>query len=293
MSNASISGFDFSTIPLEESDEYEFKSSQVTIPSLKTKIACAVSGFANSGGGYFVAGVDDDGNADGGLKERIGRQSLRDWADQIIHSVEPSPSYQILLLNDSQGRGYINNGHCILVIKIDESHSGPHMAPDNRYYIRAGAHTVRARHFITEAIWAKRHFAKPRITHVFRLKPGYERAIQLGIISLTTSPAIDVEINLSPLGEFLQNSEAYFPLQSPVIDRENPFYFDVSTWHQAEEKFGKDVLLNVKYKDLSNKSYDYESQLNISNSLPPISIGNNQTEEIVKVLKSINQTLKK
>lgn len=52
-----ISEFRLSRLPLEENAQFEFKSSLTCPKELKKKLGCAVSGFANSGGGTFVAGV--------------------------------------------------------------------------------------------------------------------------------------------------------------------------------------------------------------------------------------------
>lgn len=288
-----LTNFDLSALPIAESDEYEFKSSATPTNDLKKKLAVAVSGFGNSGGGYFIAGVDGTGNADGGFPETIGNQDLRDWVDQIVHQVGPTPRYDVKLIDDPNGRGSINPHYRVLVVAIDESESGPHMAPDNRYYIRAGAHTVAARHFITDAIWAKRHFAKPRLTHVFRPKPEYQQAIQLGVVALTPAPAVDVEISLSPLGELLRGNDKYFPLQIPMIDRDNPFFFDVTTWYQAEERFGQNVQLTVTYKDLASNSYKYETSVAIASAIAPLVIGSDPTEKMAKALESIQKLLKK
>lgn len=97
-------------------------------------------------------------------------------------------------MNDPQGRGTVAANACVIVIEVFESSSVPHMAPDSRYYIRAGAHTVPARSFIVESIWARRHLAKPRLTHVFREKPSHVETVQLGIVPLTSAPAIEIEI---------------------------------------------------------------------------------------------------
>jgi len=288
-----LTNFDLSALPTAENDEYEFKSSNTSTNDLKKKLSSAVSGFGNSGGGCFVAGVDGSGNADGGFPAKIANQDLRDWADQIIHQVGPTPLYDIKLVDELKGRGSINPNHYVLVVVVPESKSAPHMAPDNRYYIRAGVHTVAARHFITDAIWAKRHFANPRLAHVFRLKPDYQRAIQLGIVSLTSAPAIDVEISLLPLSELLCGFDKYFPLRIPMIDRDNPFFFDVTTWYQAEEQFGQNVRLCVVYKDLANNSYVYDTPVSVANSISPLMIGSDSIEKMAKTLESIQTLLKK
>ena len=58
--------FDLTQLPSVEDDHFEFKSSRTPREELKKKLNCAVSGFANAGGGCFVVGVDDNGKADNG-----------------------------------------------------------------------------------------------------------------------------------------------------------------------------------------------------------------------------------
>ena len=75
-----------------------------------------------------------------------------------------------------------------------------------------------------------------------------------------------------------------FPLQISVIDQDNPFFFDVSTYSQANKLFGEDVLLEVEYKDLSGNSYNYNTRLGISGSVPPF------TEVLnVKILRILSK----
>ena len=303
MLKINLENFDLAQLPSEEDNYFEFKSSRIlestSIPKdlekklkdLSRKLSCAVSGFANSGGGYFVVGVDCHGEADGGLPLKIGRTDLRDWVDKVVNQVEPAPRYDIKLIYDSMGRGTIHPGSAVLLVGIHESYAGPHMAPDSHYYIRAGAHTEKARHFIVDAIWAKRHFSKPRLTHLFRLKPGKEAAIQLGILALTDAPAVDIKINISPLPQMIQHCESLFPLQSSVIDRNNPFFFDVTTYSQAKERFGEDVYLEVEYRDLAGNFYTHRTKVEVAGSVPPISIGNDNPAKIVEELKSINNVL--
>ncbi|MCY7278369.1 MAG: ATP-binding protein [Phormidesmis sp. CAN_BIN44] len=298
-----LENFDLAQLPSEEDNYFEFKSSRILesistpkdlekkLKDLSKKLSCAVSGFANSGGGYFVVGVDDHGEADGGLPLKIGRNDLRDWVDKVVNQVEPAPRYDIKLIYDPMGRGTIHSGSAVLLVGIYESHVGPHMAPDNHYYIRAGAHTEKARHFIVDAIWAKRHFSKPRLTHLFRLKPGKEEAIQLGILALTDAPAVDVKINVSPLPQMLQHQKSLFPLQTSVIDQNNPFFFDVTIYSEATKHFGDNVFLEVEYRDLAGNLYPYRTKVEVAGSIPPTCIGNDNPAKIVEALKSINNVL--
>lgn len=288
-----LSKFELDALPTSESDGWEFKSSATPIKELKKKLSCAVSGFANAGGGCFVAGVDGNGNADGGFPKLVRKQDFGDWVDQVAHLVSPTPNYAFALITDPKGRGTIKADHHVLVVSVDESYSGPHMAPDNRYYIRAGAHTVAARHFIVDAIWAKRHFGKPRLIHNWRIKPGCHDVIQLGVVSLTNNPAIDVSINLDPLGELLKGSEDRFPLKLPLIDPDNSFYLDATTWFKSDERFGENVKLTVTYHDLSGNEYKYETNLNSFSGLAPVRIGTDANTKMAKSLKKIEKLLGK
>jgi len=284
--------FDLTLVPNAETDEYEFKSSVTPIDSLKEKLSRAVSGFANSGGGLFIAGVDGNGNADGGIPSQIGREPLRDWADRIIHGVEPTPNYDVCIISNVSGRGSLKGSNVVLAVHVPESFSGPHMAADRKYYVRAGVHTDPARHFVVEALWAKRHSAKPRLTHLFRTKPGVFTTLQLGIVALTDAPALDVIINLSPLPGLLSGSTA-FPLRIPVIDRLNPFFFDVGFAVGPNQDFDRDVTLRVDYRGIDGNVYVLDELLRLEKAVAPVDIGTDTGQQIVRALESIGQSLRR
>jgi len=132
---------DLLTIPQEETESFEYKSSQTPIDKLKEKISVAASAFWNSGGGIFIAGVNDSGKIDGGILESIGRQDIRDWTDQILTSVEPIGNYAIKVISNEINNSLIQDNHIVLVISFGESVIAPHMAYDKKYYVRAGAHS--------------------------------------------------------------------------------------------------------------------------------------------------------
>ena len=129
-----LDNFTLSDIPTAETDEYEFKSSLTELKvKLPPKLMAAVSGFGNSGGEVFIAGVDKVGNADDGFPKQVGRQDLCDRADQHIHDVQPTPPYKVTTITDVQGRGRLDPDRCVLVVAIGESFAGPHQAPDHIY----------------------------------------------------------------------------------------------------------------------------------------------------------------
>jgi hypothetical protein len=286
-----LNSFSLSQLPTKEDDHVEFKSSVTPHKELAAKLGCAVSGFANSGGGMFVAGVNDKtGSADGGLaiENFVGRQRLLDWADQIIHGVEPTPSYHCKLIENPDGRGTIDANNAVLMVSIEESHNGPHMAPDGHYYVRAGRHTVTARHFIVEAIWAYRHFSKPRIAHVVRQSPHDTEIIQIGVLSLTDSPAVDVQVTMQPQPGVARGKDfTEFPVSIGVIDRTCPFFFDITTRTDAETHHDEEFVLTVTYQDLASNHYKYETPINLFRSLPSLRSFRKSLDDVVKALEGI------
>jgi predicted HTH transcriptional regulator len=191
-------------LPSAEDDRHEYKSSAIkNDKELGDKIAKAASGFWNSGGGLFVVGVDGNGQPDGGISLNVGRQSRRDWIDQAISQVMPKSCYVIHSIENSSGCMNIEQGKAVFLIGFGESEIGPHMANDHRYYIRAGAHTEPASHFIVEAIHARRGLRTPLLSHLVRRKPGNSRVIQLGIVVLNAAAAINVSIKIDALPKYL------------------------------------------------------------------------------------------
>ena len=75
---------DLLELPSEESEIYEYKSSKTPLDKLKNKISIAASAFWNSGGGIFIAGINDCGKIDGGIPDKNGKQNIRDWVDNAI-----------------------------------------------------------------------------------------------------------------------------------------------------------------------------------------------------------------
>jgi hypothetical protein len=282
-----------STFPNSEDDFFEFKSSQTPFNDLKTKLDRSVSAFANSGGGCFIYGVDSHGNADGGVSPNVGKQSLRDWLDQIITKISPTPSYDIKLYNDCEGRGTLNPGNVIAAVLIFASDSDPRQASDKKYYIRAGAHTIPAGHYIVEALWARRQVQKPVLRHVTRMKPSVREVVQIGVVALTDAPALDVEFTLTPLKGQLQKIKNLFPIKLPVIDRRTPFFVDVAIYSSVNDTLPNDVKVQVTYKDLKGQTYLYESEYPLQQSLPPTILGTESGIQIARSLERLEEVLSK
>ncbi|GAB3746002.1 AlbA family DNA-binding domain-containing protein [Spirosoma pomorum] len=284
---------DIDQLPIKENDYYEYKSSLTSWDKIKEKLQKAASAFANTGGGYFVVGIDDkSGDVDGGISKIYGKRPIEDWVDNIMNLVEPRPIYSVILLEDIKGRGFLKEEHAVLCVFVEESNVGPHMASDHCYYIRAGSHTVPARHFIVEAIRAKRYNAKPKLTYLLRLKPDYQQVLQLGVVAITNAPATDITISLSAYPEILEKRAHDFPISIPLIDMQNPFFFDVDLFATSGKSFPKDMKLRLEYSDVLGNKYEETFDVDLG-STPPLVIGDRDKKflevfkEIVKAISSI------
>ena len=292
MPKINLSSTTLSSLPNAEDDTFEFKCSGTPIKDLKKKLDRAASGFANSGGGCFLFGLDDSGNADGGVSTKVGRQDLRDWIDQAISSVSPVPEYDVRLYDDCEGRGQLDTDNVIAAVSIFPSESGPHQASDHKYYIRAGAHTVSASHFIVEALWARRHVQKPVLVHVVRAKPNATSIVQVGVVAVTDAPALNVEFTLSPLSGTLKKLDDYFPVKLPVVDKNNPFFLDASVMHMAEKELGDHVKVIIKYHDHAGTKFSHSNDAPLTRSISPITMGTVSPEKIAKALEKLEGPLK-
>jgi hypothetical protein len=284
-------------LPSEETDRYEYKSGRTSTEKLKDKIAIAGSAFWNSGGGIFIVGVDR-GKVDGGIPDQVGRQSVRDWADQVLARVEPSGPYAIKLISAGTERSAIKQGNVVLVISFGESFNPPHMAPDNKYYIRAGAHSVPASHYLIEAIRARRRLQYPLLRGVLRMHPQKTRVVQLAILNLSDAPALNVELTLEPLPKKLgEHFAALFPLLIPVISREQPFAMDISIWSFGSQIFGDEpVSLKLRYANIAGRQFVDEQTVDRKKNIGPMQAGSdtvavmeNLKDEVKKLRSSIEQ----
>lgn len=259
---------DLEFLPSPEDDLHEYKASATKDNELAEKIARAASGFWNSGGGLFVAGVSGNGQPDGGISLRVGRQARRDWIDQAISRVSPRAPYAVQCIEDRGAGLKISTGNAVVLIGFAPSESAPHMAPDHRYYIRAGAHTVPASHFLVEAIHARRGLRAPMLRHVVRRKPEGGGVVQLGVICLNDAPAFNVEFRLNPLPTCLRHWSARLPLVIPVISREAPFYFDF-LFSSAEAELKQRYQATMKYVDSVGRIDQIDLDIDVERQLGP------------------------
>ena len=279
-----------------ESDEYEFKSSKINDRDLIKEIQVAASAFWNSGGGVLVVGVDDDGNIDGGIPDMVGRQRLRDWVDRVLSRVEPQGPYLVRLIYGDLPKTLIKPGHTVLVVAYGESNNAPHMAPDKRYYVRAGAHSDPAGHFLVEAIRARRRLQKPVLRGLLRPNPQLVRLIELVVIGLNDTPALDVRLSFDGLPERIQSQlEERLPLYVPVIDRAHPFTMDATWFGMKDNGFGEHLVrLRLSYQDLAGRQYEDLQILDPTRNIAPLPLTEESTNlSTPKSLRDLSKQVKR
>jgi hypothetical protein len=289
---------DLLTLPNMETDDYEYKSSRLAESpnyrtELQSKLCKAASAFWNTGGGTFIGGVDDRANIDGGLPDMMGKQRLRDWIDQVLNSVTPIGPYTVKVIPPELPDSKILAGRVVLVVAFGESFDLPHMAHDHRYYVRAGAHSSPANHYLVEAIRARRGLRRPMLRGLLREHPHKPGVIELLITSINDTPALNVLINFEPLPTVYQKVfQLRFPLQVPIIDRENPFVMDIATVRTRDSWLGKHPLyLKLTYEGVMGNRYHEQQLLDHQRSLSPLQLYPKQRDQPSKVLKKISAQL--
>jgi hypothetical protein len=280
-----------------ETDEYEFKSSRIQVNDLMREIQVAASAFWNSGGGVLIVGINDDGVIDGGISDMMGRQRLRDWVDRVISHVEPAGPYLVKLIysNGNANGTAIQPRHCVLLIAYGESNNAPHMAPDKRYYVRAGAHSDPAGHFLVEAIRARRRLQKPVLRGLLRSNRLNARVIELVVLALNDTPALDVRLDFADLPEAMRAQfNGRLPLYIPVIDQGNPFTMDASWFDMEEGDFGNHtVRLQIEYQDLAGRQFHDVQILDPNRSIAPLGPSDETAMSTRNTLRDISRQIKR
>jgi len=246
-----------SDLPHSETDNYEYKSSRIQEDrnfwsKLKHEIHVAASAFWNTGGGLLIIGVDDNGEIDGGIPKKIGNQKLRDWVDQLLMDVEPPGDYTVGIIRRDSEDSRIDKHNVVLVIGFEESYNLPHMAPDYKYYIRAGAHSVPASHYLVESMRARRGITRPMLRGLLREHEQKSGVVELLVMSINDIPALNVYINFDPVPQIFDDTQQQFPLFVPVIDQNTPFRMDIALVNAGEPAF----QLELVYHDLANRRFE-------------------------------------
>lgn len=291
---------DLQFLPNVETDEYEFKSSLIRETAnyrneLQAKIVKTASAFWNTGGGILIVGVDDNGKIDGGIPAMMGRQKLRDWVDMALRGVTPPGPYSVRTIRPDGEGSAIELEHVVLVIAFGESYDLPHMAPDNRYYVRAGAHSNPANNYLVEAIRARRGLRRPMLRALLRENPQRPGVVELTVLAINDLPALNVEIDFAPVPTLIQEQfPDRLPLKVPVIDRANPFRMDIATQQRLTYWLGEapfHVILNYEgiQKNPYNETQELDHHRNLNGGHLWLSDGNAPDKTLKKINKQLSR----
>src|SRR3990172_4522376 len=169
---------DLSALPAAETDTLAYLSPEPDTAALREGLCRAAAAFWNSGGGTLIIGVDPHGQIDGGIPLAVAGRELGPWAGFALADVQPAGLYSVKLIARQGPGSRIAEGCGVLVVAFAESADAPHMAPDGRYYLRAGGRSLPANHYLVEAIRARRGLADPALRAVFRMSAQKAKLIE-------------------------------------------------------------------------------------------------------------------
>lgn len=147
-----------------EDETWEFKSEWPRNESIQ-KSVCA---FANSGGGYLLIGVEC--NEAGLVTDVPGVASFPQHNERVVSTcgaIAPRIIPQVTEVN-------LSNGDVVVVIFTFPSPDVPHMAGDNKYYLRAGRQSVPMPESMVNRLYAARRTEEQRVS-------DYLQSINAGI----------------------------------------------------------------------------------------------------------------
>jgi Putative DNA-binding domain len=280
-----------SVLPAAENAEFEYKSSLTPDDAMAFKIKKAASGFWNSGGGYLVLGIDNkSGKPDGGITTIVGRQSRRDWIDRQVSSVAPKypNGYGVHEITSGGAGLLIHPGKAVYVVGFAESETAPHMA-DDKYFVRAGAHTEPASAFIVEALMARRGNRQRQLRLSFRHEPTWGIMVQIGVFNVSSVSAIDVEVEFKHPPKRVLDDVRF--ARTHLIDRDTPFFIDyVATTNVASDQFDKNLIeaantIKVRYKNMQLTEFIMEETV----TLQTTSVAFNSNSSIDRIDSSLRK----
>ena len=291
---------DLLNLPSQETDYYEYKSSQILSKGkwtpLQQEICNAACAFWNIGGGVFIAGVDNKGQIDGGIPSTVGTQPIRAWVDQVIHAVQPVGPYAVGVIQPSGPSSPIQPDKVVLVISFGESFNVPHMSSDKRHYARLGVHTEPAPYYLVEAIRARRGLREPYLRAIIRFHERKPDIIELVILNMSDGAALDVTITLYPLPKLFDTVKDNFPLKIPILDRQFPFSMEIGMFPGIGQGFDSPMRLDLAYVDYIGRQFQQSQTIEIKREINQVSFvaetkGEKTLEEISKQIKRLNEII--
>ncbi len=146
---------DVLALPAGEHHYFDRKSGAlIGSPEFRKDMARALSAFANSGGGYLILGMADDGTFDGVPPAFKGSTPTREWLEQIISRLldYPLEDFRVHAVEPAKPSA-IPSGTVAIVVDVGDSVLAPHQAAGAvQYYYRVGGHSTPAPHFYLETL---------------------------------------------------------------------------------------------------------------------------------------------
>src|SRR5438552_3653315 len=154
-----------------EHDQFERKSGRLMKDDkeFRGSLAKALSAMANSHGGQLALGVDNDGRIDGVPSVIKGRQSTREWLEQIIPNLleYPLQDFRVheVVRDDSTS---IPSNKVVIVIDVGDSSLAPHQDVFRRvYFHRVGGHSQPAPHHYLDLLRTRETYPNQKVAHAW------------------------------------------------------------------------------------------------------------------------------
>lgn len=181
-----------------EDDRFDRKQFSSDEQELKASLAKALSAFANSGGGHIFLGISDDGALHGVPAKMKGRQSAKDWVENLVYaSLEPPlQAFRVHEIDIPIAPDEATDRQ-IIVIDVADSEQAPHqVAKSGTYFHRASGKSIPAPDFYLRLLSGRR--TRPRI------EIGAPRVYLLAVSALPhgTSVSCAIETRVKNIGDF-------------------------------------------------------------------------------------------
>lgn len=167
----------FFSLQQEETSQLEFKSGEVSVPSILKEITA----FLNADGGLIIIGAPREKSvvkSGEEVKLCVGALDLcrtmdgpRAILEQMQSSIVPKPDgVSIYELRGSDG--------AVFLIDVPKSDAAPHqISGEGRYYIRSGTNAVPAPHEVVEALFSRKQWPVLNVTAEMRMDGAGSRFV--------------------------------------------------------------------------------------------------------------------
>ncbi|MCF8302465.1 MAG: ATP-binding protein [Bacteroidales bacterium] len=124
---------------------------------IKEKLSQAMSAFGNHSGGFMLFGVDDDGNIEEGIDNKIGNTTIKEWFEDVLWTCCSPP------FKDYSAKVVKNDTKFLFAIVFGESSTAPNQANygeyKNKYYSRIDGKSKPIDGILVKDIFSRKEFA--------------------------------------------------------------------------------------------------------------------------------------